>query len=85
MKSPNRCPFCGSVNVKTTIKSKYPFATASSYVRCMNCNARGPLFTDKVRGMDATRFESNAISLWNGESIGESSLGELFEGEGGEK
>ena len=51
-----RCPFCKSGNAKLMV-NKYPCGTNGlddvvyrhkAYVRCMKCNARGPLASGRV-------------------------------------
>ena len=60
------CPFCGERKRLTLVTKRMrrgdgEWPTAS-YVRCMNCNARGPL---KVLG--ACLSEEAAAAAWNGE------------------
>ena len=70
------CPFCGERKRLTLVTKRMrrgegAWPTAS-YVRCLNCNARGPL---KVLG--ACLSDVAAAAAWNGEDINEK-IGELF-------
>ena len=70
------CPFCGERKRLTLVTKRMrrgdgDWPTAS-YVRCLNCNARGPL---KVIG--ACLSEEAAAAAWNGEDLNEP-IGGLF-------
>lgn len=59
---PKRCPFCRSVKVKVMFREPYPFDRRSGYVRCLDCNARGPLYRFH---RDEPTNEYPIIRLWN--------------------
>ena len=63
----------GWSNFLGTGSSKIISTAAISYVRCLNCNARGPL---KVLG--ACLSDEAAAAAWNGEDLKEQ-IGGLFE------
>ena len=70
------CPFCGerkrlTLATKRMRRGDGDWPTAS-YVRCLNCNARGPL---KVIG--ACLSDEAAAAAWNGEDLKEQ-IGGLF-------
>ena len=70
------CPFCGERKRLTLVTKRMrrgdgDWPTAS-YVRCLNCNARGPL---KVLG--ACLSDEAAAAAWNGEDLNEQ-IGGLF-------
>ena len=70
------CPFCGerkrlTLATKRMRRGAGDWPTAS-YVRCLNCNARGPL---KVIG--ACLSDEAATAAWNGEDNQEP-IGGLF-------
>ena len=60
------CPFCGERKLLTFVTKRMRRGDGdrptASYVRCLNCNARGPL---KVLG--ACLSEEAAAAAWNGE------------------
>ena len=70
------CPFCGERKRLTLVTKRMRRGEGSwptaSYVRCFNCNARGPL---KVLG--ACLSDEAAAAAWNGEDIKEK-IGGLF-------
>lgn len=58
------CPFCGAnaTRLKVVVKHQYPDAQGHGYVRCLNCNARGPL----VRGESTGEVRQLALERWEG-------------------
>lgn len=73
------CPFCHAgrtiVLVKKMRRTDWRDARPAAYVRCLNCNARGPLAT-------ADSFDqahADAERLWDSRGAG-NDLGPLFQG-----
>ncbi len=57
------CPFCGGRKMKLTVKEMNVYSRGA-YVRCTQCNARGPLVSADYRnGEEVVR--GLAEELWN--------------------
>ncbi len=79
-----RCPFCGSNKTKMMVK-EVPIGLNGlddrvfrhmAYVRCLKCNARGPLASGRVMHVtyelpkwakDPWEINGEAVALWNRE------------------
>lgn len=59
---PKRCPFCKSINIRVVLRTPYPYVKCSGYVRCLSCNARGPLYRFKH---NEPVNEYPVIKMWN--------------------
>jgi uncharacterized Zn finger protein len=64
MELPRNCPFCGAnaTQLKVVVKHQYSDAHGHAYVRCLNCNARGPL----VKGERMSEVRQLALKRWEG-------------------
>lgn len=62
MKLPRNCPFCGAnaTQLKVIVKHQFPSKYGHAYVRCLSCNARGPL----VKGERISDVELLAMLKW---------------------
>lgn len=66
-KIPGECPHCGErrrlkVVCKWMRRPDYRDNVPAAYVRCMSCNARGPI----ASGGDPSDVDSVAVDMWNG-------------------